>query len=385
MDPEKVEDAEIPSGQEDVERQPEVTEKEPPKDVRGAIKAALDEVREPREKEPKETRTERKPEERVPNKTQRQESKSRNEPGDEKTQTSEKLDKKVESKLEAVGYWKNKGKTTWDKLSDEDRQSILNREKEVSDGFAQVSQRVKNVENIERAIAPRLQSIQQYGVEPAVVVDRLFQWMEGLNNPQTRLNTFKALAQSFGVNVNQLTASPQGGQGALESEADNEGPPEWFNQFSNTVNQKVTTLESMLDAQRKSSVDAFVSQWSQGKTHYAKVAPLMGQLLAGGAIPPKQDGSVDLDAAYEAAVKLHPEISAQLQQEAAEKAQKEAADKAAKEAKERAEKLAKARKAAVGLKPLGSSPGVQPTKLNGAKKQVSVRESISQALDELRE
>ena len=392
-----VEDAEIPSllddEPEDRDERQDKQEREPPKDVRGAIRAAMDEVndddkgeKESKTDKPdkKEVRGERNKEQRLFDKDNEREV-SEKEPIDaDNKDKKEKKEAKEEVKIDPPPFFKVKGKSTWDKLSPEDKQVIISREKEVSDGFAQVSQRIRGVEELERVIAPRLQQIQEYGARPAQVVDRLFQWMEGISNPATKANTFKELARSFGVDLNQLTSTQQ--PNTTQTEEIDEPPP-WFSDFTQGVTQEIGTLKQTLSSQQRTAAENVVSSWAKDKPHYNEVAPLMGQLLQSGIVGLKADGSVDLDTAYDRAIKLHPEVSALIQQEAAEKASKEASDKAAKDAKERVEKLARSRRAGAGLKPAAPSMSSdQSLRLNGSKgKSSSVRDSIKAALEEVRE
>jgi len=389
LDETGVENAEIPS------------EKEAPKDVRGAIKAAF------REQEEKDADTsegaseepvrQRKSKERSlrqdkedkdsDNKDSREDLQGKDDNG---RRSSDRKDDKKESKTEGtpdsqdVGiepppYYRNKGKAAWEKLDKTGKELLLAREKEVSDGFAQVSQRLRSAEDLEKAVAPRLQAIQQFGVTPGQTVDRLFQWMEALSGPN-KLNSFKELARSFGVDISQLVQD-----NTTQPEAKTNDPPTWFNQFTQNVSQEIGTLKQTLSAQQRAAAESYVLNWAQDKPHYQQVAPLMGRLLEGGLVPTK-NGNIDLDAAYEQACKLDPAVSALIQQEAAEKASKEASQKAAKEAKEKAERLAKARRAGAGLKPApAASPVSSPSRANGVKRPDSVRDSIKQAFEELRE
>jgi hypothetical protein len=381
-DDEQVKDDIIPGEQDN--------EQEQPKDVRGAIRAAMDEVNEDvkEEKEFKEEKESKPIDER---KRRKEQSTSEEVIAKDKESKEEKKEVKEEVKIDPPPFYKTKGKAVWDKLSPEDRQFLVTREKEVSDGFAQVSQRIKGVENIERAIAPRLQAIQQYGVEPAVVVDRLFQWMEGLNNPSTKLSTFKELAKSFGVNPNQLFPQQTNG---TETEVTNEQlpssnePPEWFNEFTGQVQQKIGNLEQTISTQQSAAAANVINNWAKDKPHYGTVGRLMGQLIQSGVVPLTADGNVDLDGAYNAAIKLHPEVQSLIQQEATDKAAQEAQEKAEKEAKEKADRLAKAKKAGSGIKPAARSIAVAPLNqktVNGAGKSASVRDSIKAAIEEARE
>lgn len=292
--------------------------------------------------------------------------------------TSPAKSEKEEVKVEPPPFYKNKGKATWERLSPEDKQAIVAREKEVSDGFAQVSQRIRSVEDIERAIAPRLQSIQQFGVPPGVVVDRLFQWMENLYDPNKRAGTFKELARNFGVDLNQLASGEQ-------APTDPNAPPSWFNEFTTTVDKKVSSLESQLTAQKDAAIQNSLMAWAKDKPYYEHVAGLMGQLLQSGAVNPvNPDGSVNLDGAYEAAIKINPQVAALIQQEKDQKAAQEATDKALKEAKEKADRLARAKRAGTGLKPAAPSFPISNLNGKGPKEDTSVRGSIRAAIEEHR-
>lgn len=394
----KVENAEIPDKGED----------EAPKDVRGAITAALNEVGEKDESvrgrlhsrneadetddKPKRERAKAsqqdddKEQKDEPQKKEAKDERITPDEGEEEDKAEKEPKEPVES-IDPPPYYKNKGRAVWNKLSADDKKLIVAREEEVSRGFLQVSQRIKGVEEIEKAIAPRIRYIQEYGTTPGVVVDRLFQWMEGINNPRTRLSTFKDLAESFGVDLSQLVSGVQQQSQTEQNQNSNSEPPEWFNEFTGVVQEEIGSIKSNLASQQERALHSYVSNWAKDKPHYETVRELMGQLISGGAIPPK-NGLVDLDGAYEAAVKLHPDVAAQVAQEASEKAAKEAADKAKKDAQERITKLNKARAAGSGLKPaapsLASSSGGQPKNLNGKGNKVSVRDSLRQAIDDLR-
>lgn len=376
---------------EDIVDRQEQEQDEAPKDVRGAIKAAFNEHRD--EDDTDKDKDEPKPERAKSTPKRAKAEREDSEQGEIEDKESpreikESKEVKEEIKIDPPPFFKNKGKATWEKLSPEDKQVIITREREVSDGFAQVSQRIRAFEEIERVIAPRLQTIQQYGVPPAQVVDRLFQWMENLQNPRTASQAFKDLAQGLGINVSQL-AGQNSNTNTENEQTNSDGPPTWFSEYTQTVDQRlsrVDQIENQIKVQRETAAQNAVSNWAKDKPHYQQVAPLMGQLLQSGIVGLKEDGSVDLDGAYEKAIKLDPSVAALIQQEAAEKQAREASEKASKEAKEKAEKLTRAKRAGAGLKPAApSGPAVQPNKGLNGKKDSSVRGSIRAALDEIRE
>ena len=378
----------------------EQQEQEPPKDVRGAIRAALDEHRDDNDSNRSERNSDKGS---VRTKTRSDadsnsdvdvsddkkdgnkdtKSTKEKEESTEKPTSTEKGEKKEEVKLDPPPFFRNKGKAVWDKVGPEEKQIILAREKEISDGFAQVSQRFRAVEELERVIAPRLPIIQQLGATPVQAIDRMFQWMEALSGPN-REKAFNDLAQSYGINLNQRQDD------TTSMESDPASPPPWLAEFAGAVEKKFGTLEQHLATQQQAAHQAaaqnVVSAWAKDKPYYQQVAPLMGQILSAGIVGLKEDGSVDLDGAYERAIKLDPNVAALIQQEAATKQAEEAKAKADKEAKEKAEKLARAKRAGAGLKPAAQSiASTQPgKKLNGSGK-TTVRDSIRSALEELRE
>lgn len=394
-DDKSLDNAEIP-GNDEQDRQDDA-----PKDIRGALKNAFKEASEKDEDGQKEddkqedTSTNEQKTKRSRAKSDRSDAKvlpkSDNEQGDsEKSESTDEDNKTKEekteaSKIEPPPYWKNKGKSVWDKLSDQDKNLLVAREKEVSDGFAQISQKVKSFDEMEKVLAPRAQTIQQFGVSQAQVVDRLFSWMEALGhpNPSVKYNSFKELANSFGIDIAQLSPKqPQSQDGEVETDPNT--PPEWFSEYVQNTEAKIGALNQSITSQQQAAADAYVSNWASNKPHYSKVSQLMGQLVASGVVPLK-NGQVDLDGAYEKAILLHPEVSAQIQLEAEEKAKADAKAKADKEAKEKADKLARAKKAGAGLKPAAPSQPLQSAKLNGKNKPTSVKDSIRAALEDLRE
>ncbi len=387
----------------------EIEEKEAPQDVRGAIKAAFDEHRDDDDKDGKELREDVRGQSEQKQRATRQDKEDESDSdarGDKDLQKADKRssrlpdrkddkeepeveagDKKDDVTIDPPPFYKVKGKATWDKLSPEDKQTIITREKEVSDGFQQVSQRIRAIEDIERVISPRLPMIQQLGISPVQTVDRLFQWMDALQGPN-KVESFKELAKSVGLNPAQFTQANTNSQ--TENDSVTGEPPPWFSEFTGAVDQKlakVTAIEQQLENQSKVAAANAVSQWAKDKPYYQQVAPLMGQLLQAGIVGLKEDGSVDLDGAYAQAIKLDPTVAGLIQQEAATKAANEAKEKATKEAKEKSEKLTRARRAGSGLRPApASGPSALPGKagLNG-KQDNSVRGSIRAALQELQE
>ena len=366
---------------------------EAPQDVRGAIRAAIEETKgdddksddDKSDKEDKEADEKSKKEDK-PDRSVRKEHR------EEQHTDKEPKQEVKEDKTEPPPFYKVKGKTVWDKLAPEDKQLIIAREQEVSQGFAQISPKVRAFDELEKVISPRLQAIQQFGATPAQTIDKLFQWMELLSDQDEskRTNGFKQLAANFGINLAQISESPRLDGTDPSLTVDQTNPPPW----AQGLVGEVTTLKQQLTAQQQAAADAAVTNWATAKDstgtslrpHYSKVNELMYKLLQNGTVPMK-DGNLDLDGAYELACKISPEVSALIQQEQAQKSEQEKKDKEAKDAQLAKARLEKAKKAGVGLKPAAPSmPSTQAKgKPNGTGKSTSVRESLKQSLDELRD
>lgn len=420
----EVRDAQIPGNEGDDDARGQ--EQDTPKDVRGALRAAIKEQQEKENSDEGEVQVHSKEDDKE--KLLHKRDKSKKEEGTEDTEADNKKDKRSgkavseendatseendesavgaedegrtdeiskEEKLEPIGFWKTKGKDTWDKLDKAAQQAILNREQEVSEGFRQISQRFQPLAEVEKVLAPRLQSIQSAGYQPAQIVDRLFQYMEALGNQDQRikLNTLKDLARSFGVDIKQLAPKQvrQNPDGEVIEEEDNtleydpNTPPPWFGQYAQNIESQVKTVTDLFEAQKREAANVVVSNWAKDKEYYADVRQLMGQLIQSGAVPLK-DGQIDLDGAYEAACKVHPQVSAQIQQKKVAQEQAAAKARAAKAEKDRAAKVAAARRASVGIRPNAASANSGASnKLNGKTPKLSVRDSIRAAMDEARE
>lgn len=412
----KLKDDQIPGGNDGERDASDQQEQEAPKDVRGALRAAIKETAEKEaadesgvsvdtDASDKGKHTDKRANRQKDNKPDNKETKGsrkavssegKEDDGEDDIQQGDSKEDKSsdetnKQKLEPVGYWKTKGKAQWDKIDTETQQAILAREQEVSQGFQQVSQRLKSLEEVEKVLAPRIQTIQTNGYTPAQVVDSLFQWMERLGNPNPaiKLKSIKDLASNFGIDLNQIAPKQTQGQDETEDQnsyVDPNNPPPWAEQFVQQITGEVGTLKQTLDNQKQAAADAFVANWAKDKKYYGQVSQLMGQLLSSGAIPLNADGSLDLDGAYQTALKVHPQVSAQVQQEQEAQAKAAAKTKAEKDAKDRAAKLASARRAGSGIRP--AAPSFTPaitSKANGKFKSVSVRESLKSALDEHRE
>lgn len=291
--------------------------------------------------------------------------------------------KPIEGEIKPPPGWSKEAKAKFPTLPPEVVQSIAKREKEVSDGFAQYSEKTKRYEELETVLAPRREAIKSYGASEAQIVNNLFQWMEGLTGPN-KLEVYRQLGNNFKIDVSSLVEPA-----ATTPENNQDDVPEPLRQFMQTIEAKVGSFEANQTAilererlQRESAAAELVTNWSKDKKHFNAVRPLMHTLLGSGSIPLK-DGALDLDAAYEAAIYATAgirELHLGEQKEAADA--KAAADKAKMEEVRRA-KIAKAKKAGVSIKASAPTAGTSVTpgkQVNG--QTMSIRESLKAAIRE---
>lgn len=281
--------------------------------------------------------------------------------------------------------WEKEGKAVWDSLSPDVQKSVLKREKEFSDGIAKYAQKARGYDEYDAVIAPYRQEIQNFGVTPAQTVERLLQWMKAINHPDKtyKLQAFKALAQSFGVDL----AQPVQTESAEPPVADPNQPPQWFQQYAGAVNNKLMTIEQQNEARQRASADNALAHWAKDKPYFNQVKGKMAGLIRSGIVPLLEDGTLDLDGAYEKALKLDDDVATQMQQESEAKAAAEAEEKAREAAAATAKRVANARRAGAGLKPAAPSyTPVQAKKLNGqgqGSRTETARESIMRSLSQI--
>jgi len=280
--------------------------------------------------------------------------------------------------------WSKEAKAQWNTLPPDIQAAINKREKEASDGFKDYGEKTKRLKELETVLAPRQEAIRNFGVSEAQTVDRLFQWMEALANPnkQYAAQQLMLLGKNFGITLPANNAATQQQQeGGVEI-------PEPLRNFMENINTKVETLEQQrqreaYDRQQSEQQGAkdYLNNWAKDKPHYEKVKTVMYGLLNSGAIPLK-DGALDLDSAYNQAVYANPEVRELVMQE-------EANQKAAKEEQKRKDAELVRLKKLNAAKKASTLSNRAPSGNAGQQKQQtraqSVRESIAAARREVME
>lgn len=314
----------------------------------------------------------------------------------EDNKNKEEQDKKVSTqpKLRPPPGWTKEGKSAWSSLAPDIQKSVIKREEEFSNGIAQYSTKAKAYDELDAVLSKRREEIKRFGVSEAQTIDRLFTWFEALSNPnvEQKLNAFKALADNFGADLSRFAPQQQIQQTNIDNQQDqNTKVIQEFNQALDkrfgAIDTKFQTWEQQLATQQQEAArrdaETFINNWSKDKPHFNKVRTEMFGLIQSGAVPLKQDGTLDLDTAYMRAVRANDEVYEIFKEEEAEKERQDALKKQ----KAEKDKLEKARRAGSSLKssaPTGGFNGSQiKSKING--KTPTAGESIRAALAELRD
>jgi hypothetical protein len=246
------------------------------------------------------------------------------------------------------------------------RQDVLKREEEVSNGFKSYSDKTKQYDAIEQAIAPNRARYQQAGLKSdAEAVNRLFQWESAIaSNP---IEGIQRLARSYGVDLSQI---------AQQSPAPSDGGqdiPQYLKPVLDRFGQLEQQVTGVLTSQQQSEsnrITAELAAFAKDKPHFEKVRVAMGQMMTAGIVP-----HTDLDDAYQRAIWADPDLRQQLLREQDDKRKAEFA-------KTQLEAGKNARLAAVSPAPRAR----QAAPVNGVDKSAKgVRGSILAAVHELRE
>lgn len=276
------------------------------------------------------------------------------------TESEPKTEVKLEASkpLDMPKSWAKDKQPIWDALPQEAKDFVLNREDQVSKGFAEYGEKTKAYGEIDKVIKSHIDSIQRYQTTPQEYFDRLGLWDKALQGPQKE-QAFVALAQAYGISLPNLTG-PQSSSEHAQS-ADMIAP---LRQYIDPLAQTVRSTQQELERMKQDKIASDISSWSKDKPHFEKVKVTMGRLM--------QSGEADnLDDAYNKAVWANSETREELKK-------KEFED----QIKAQTERAAKAKAASISLQ--AKSPGgPQPNKVNG--KASSVRESILAARAELEE
>ena len=297
----------------------------------------------------------------------------------------------TESKIAAPQGFTEEAAAEWSKTPAPVQAAIVKRIEDMDKGVKSLKERYAE---IDAALQPRLETIKQHGHTPAQAVHQLFSWFEALAGDQARIKqgqqplAFLQLAQSFGIDPKSFGVTQEQEAGGEETEI-----PAPVQNYIQQLQQKVASLEqgfteklgqfeNTFAAQTQAKTEEILGAWSKDKPYFQEVRQLMAQLIGSGVVPPLQNGSADLDKAYDMALHAQPDVRVKVLADQQKKAEAEKKAKADAEKKAQQEHALKARRTATGLGP-GAPGGGELDAQNRPRKGKgkSVRESLMEAIE----
>lgn len=295
--------------------------------------------------------------------------------------------------------WAKEARDVWATVPPQAQAAIIKREQDIQNGVNQLRQYYGE---IDQAIAPFQNDIKGFNKTPGQAVAQLFAWFDALaKNPD---QAFPALLRSYNYDPRRLAAAfgfnqqfkqdPKVAQQQQQQQQIKANQERFQNYIDQLVQQKaqqyIAPVQQQFQEQQAAKTYEMLEYWARDKPYFEHVRATMGTLLTpdpntGQSMIPLKDGKVDLDAAYEAACRMNPEINQQLWD--AELKRRDEARKAEELNKLKAQKGAaeKARRASGSL--TSSAPGAAAARNQAAAskgKGKSVRESLNEALGEYR-
>jgi hypothetical protein len=258
--------------------------------------------------------------------------------------------------------WRREYHEIWQKADPKLQEYAWQREEQMRAGVEPLLSKAQFADSIQEAIQPYMTTIQGLGLTPDKAVGALMEADHRLrtSDPQTKLQYFMQLAQSYGINLNAAQAQP--GQ-APQMPQQSVDPLVW--QLQNELNQvrgEVMGWKQQQEMVENQSLLNEINQFSLKAEYFEDVRPTMIQLLQSGVAQTLED-------AYDKAVRLDPNLFEQVT-----KAQQ--AEAAARQAKEQNRAAKTARAAAVSVR--SATPGV-----NTAPKSSDRRALLEEAFAEV--
>lgn len=276
----------------------------------------------------------------------------------------------------------------WNDIPSDAQLYIAKSQKEFNDLKARTGQIVAQYREYDNVLAPYLPQMQKIGVTPVAVIDRLLKYSDALAGPQ-KYQAIQILAKDFNIDLSKFGTSNS--TQTNNNEQDQLEDQYYDDQYYQdpVVNQKLDAVLDRFDAldrqQRKandSAAEETINNWAgldvatnqyTKKPYFPYVRQSMFQLLSNGTVP-INNGQIDLDAAYNTACYLNPEIRERMAQETTKKV-----------SKNNGSEVRKAKQAGSSIKTsarIVTSENVKVPDRKGNNTQETVRESLKRALAE---
>ena len=187
--------------------------------------------------------------------------------------------------------WKKEAQSVLSALPPDTQRFIQEREEQFHKGIEQYKQDAQYGRQLNRALSPHMEYLNQIGVSPDVAIDKLIQAEKMLrtSDPQTRVQAFMKLAHDYGVDPNSLTNVP-------------------FDPYKYQLEQQLASQQAMLQQITQSrqiaeeaQLGQTIEQFAQTHEYFDEVRETMADLLDKGL-------ASDLNDAYSKAVRLNDDV-----------------------------------------------------------------------------
>ena len=230
----------------------------------------------------------------------------------------------------APSSWKREVAQKWQDLPSEVKNEINRRESDYHKGIEQYKQYAGIGRDIERVIAPHMETIQKLGVHPMEAVGALLNADRQLRTgtPEQKAQLLGQLAQEYGIDLKQVQPLPPVDPAVMQLRQQN---------------QQLQRFQQSVIEQQNSQAMSEIERFSKdpANVHFESVKDDMGLLLQSGKADNLQD-------AYDKAVWMRPDIRKSLVEQQRTEAEKRAAQAARKN---------RAKSASVGIKGSSASKG----------------------------
>lgn len=212
--------------------------------------------------------------------------------------------------------WKKDAQSVLSALPPDTQRLIQEREEQFHKGIEQYKSDAQYGRQLNRALSPHMEYLNQIGVSPDVAIDKLIQAERMLrtSDPQTRVQAFMKLAHDYGVDPNSLTNVP-------------------FDPYKYQLEQQLASQQAMLQqitqsrqVAEEAQLGQTIEQFAQTHEYFDEVRETMADLLDKGL-------ASDLNDAYSKAVRLNDDVFSRTTQNSGQVNQVQRANNAAKAAK----------------------------------------------------
>lgn len=317
----------------------------------------------------------------------------------QQTQPQEQQTQQQTTATQPPSAWTREARDVWAQVPPQAQAAIIKREQDIQNG---VNQLRSHYNEIDEAISPYYDQIRTFNKTPGQAVAQLFAWFDALaRNPDQAFPALlksynfdpRRLAAAYGFNPQTLQPDPKVRQQQAQQAQVQQNQQRFQDYIASLVQQQaqqyVAPIQQRFEQEQTAKTHEMLEYWARDKPYFEHVRMTMGHLLTpdpttGQSVIPLKEGKVDLDAAYEAACRMNPEINQQLWDAELKRRDDERKAEELKKLQAQKAQAEKAKRASSSL--TSTAPGAPATRNQPAPKSKgkSVRESLNEAMLEVR-